>query len=154
MQISSALEADLESVAQVWFDRLALLQQTDPLIRLSSDALERWRARAQTWIANEEYAFFLARDADAVRGYIVITTRDGPAGLEPQRLGTVVEMAVDLHQAHSGLSRQLLARAKVWLQARGVNCLETAAPARYPVEEAFWRGQGARLSSQTFWLEI
>ena len=154
MQIDLARESDLERAAQLWFDRQLLLQQSDPLIRLPADALERWRRRAQTWIANEDYAFILARDAEAARGYIVITTCDGPPGLEPARLGKVVDMAIDLHQSHSGLSRRLLGRAKDWLRARGVNRLAVDAPARYPVEEAFWRGQGGRLSSQTFWLEI
>ena len=154
MQIDFARETDLEGAAELWFDRLALLQQSDPLIKLAPDAAARWRASATRWIANEDFAFLLARDDEAIRGYIVVTTCDGPAGLEPARLGTVVEMAVDLHQSHSGLSRRLLDRAQDWLRARKINCLAIAAPVRYPVEEAFWRGQGAKLSSQTYRLEI
>ena len=63
-------------------------------------------------------------------------------------------MAVDLHETHRGSSEQLLDRAKRWLTAKNVTQLEIDVPARYPVEAAFWRAQGARLRTARHWLEI
>ncbi len=154
MQIRLARESDLESAAQLWFDRLALLQQTGSFIRPLPNAVDRWRSIAKTWIISEEHAFILASDQETVLGFIVVAARDGPAGLEPARLGMVVDMAIDLHQARHGLSGRLLEHAKEWLRSMDIEYLAVDAPARYPLEEEFWRARGAKLHSKAYWLQI
>ena len=63
-------------------------------------------------------------------------------------------MAVDLHQPHSGLSSLLLEHASEWLRRQGIYTLQVDAPIAYPVETAFWRGQGAKARSQRLWLPL
>ena len=75
-------------------------------------------------------------------------------GLYPERVGALLEMAVDLHCAHAGLSDALLDSAKGWLAKHDVRHLEIDAPARYPVEEAYWRAKRAKARFTGFWLEI
>ena len=96
----------------------------------------------------------IAEDGPALLGFIIVAVMDGYPGLQPERLGILEAMAVDLHCAHPGLSGGLLARAKTWLRSQGIAVIEVRAPARYPVEEAFWQGQGAKLRSRTYWLNI
>ncbi len=154
MQIRLAQERDLAAAAQLWRERLFLLQQSDPSILLAPNALAAWTARAKQWLAAEDHAFFVAERQGAVVGYIVLTIVDGPAGLMPERLGALLELAVDLHEKHTGLSGGLLAQAKSWLRERGIRQLQIEAPAYYPVEDAFWQGQGARPRGQTYWLKL
>ncbi|MCY3866632.1 MAG: hypothetical protein OXG68_14440 [Chloroflexi bacterium] len=153
MQIRSALLTDLEAGAQLWHDRIALLQQTDPAFRLLPDAAARWRAKAERWIADDEVGFFVATVDGELVGQVAVRVVAGQPGLYPERVGAVLEMAVDLHRASPGLSDGLLACAKDWLAKQGVRHLVIDVPARYPVEEAFWRARRARARFTRFWLE-
>ena len=142
------------AAASLWADRLALLQQSDSQLRPLPNAICAWADWARKWIADEARAFLVAEDGPALLGFIIVAVMDGYPGLQPERLGILEAMAVDLHCAHPGLSGGLLARAKTWLRSQGIAVIEVRAPARYPVEEAFWQGQGAKLRSRTYWLNI
>ena len=63
-------------------------------------------------------------------------------------------MGLDLHQAHKRLGGSLLDSAKSWLDERDIRILTVDLPARYPVEEAFWRSNGAKLRFNEFWMVI
>jgi len=154
MQIRQAEERDLADLARLWQERQLLLQQGDPRIQFPPQAAQRWRAAARAWLAAEDYAFFVATARAAIVGFAVLTIVPGPAGLLPEKLGLLLEMAVDLHAAHRGLGGGLLAQAKAWLRARGIAHLKIESPARYSVEEAFWRGQGGPPRAQTYWLTV
>ena len=154
MKIRRAETADLEAASQLWFDRINLLQQTDPNIRLLPAAKEAWRSTARSWIADEKVHFLASEKGEHLIGLIAVGLVEGMPGLHPQRKGVLLDMAVDLHEAHRGSSEQLLERAKCWLSAKNVTQLEIDVPARYPVEVAFWRAQGARLRSERHWLRI
>ncbi len=154
MRIRMASKPDLETAAQLWYERIALLRESDANIALAPDAIDAWRKRARTWIEDGEYACFVAETDGTVVGLAAVTIVAGQPGLFPEHIGTIMELAVDLHQPHPGLSGDLLEQAKTWLKSRGVGTVEVHAPAYYPVEEAFWRAQGAKLSSVRYRLQI
>lgn len=154
MQIRAARESDLAAVAGLWQDRLALLQQADAMTIPVANAAAAWVGRAQAWLLAADCLFEVAAKGAEIIGFIVATVENGPPGLQPARLGVVKAMAVDLHRTHPNLGGKLLGRAKVWMTRRGVDVLEVTAPAHYPVEDAFWRGQGAQLRSNVFWLTL
>ena len=154
MQIRSAVSSDLGAAAQLWRDRIALLQQSDPHIKFLPDATARWRAEAERWIAQDQVGFFVAVMEGELIGFAAVQVVAGGAGLQPARAGAVLGMAIDLHRSHRGLSEGLLGHAKGWLRSQDVGHLEIDVPAGYPVEEAFWRAQRATARFNRFWLEI
>ena len=154
MEIRPAESSDLESASQLWFDRINLLQQTDLHIRLLPDAKEAWRSNARSWIADEMVHFLVSAKSEQLIGLIAVGVVDGFPGLHPQRKGVLLDMVVDLHETHQALSEQLLDQATRWLSAKKVTQLEVDVPARYPVEAAFWRAQGAKLRFERRWLRI
>ena len=154
MQIRPAKSSDLPAAAQLWFDRITWLQQADARIKLLPDAREHWSAAAASWISGEQTRFLVAEHNGKLVGFIVVQIAAGKAGLRPKRRGVLLEMAVDLHERHRGLSDRLLEFAKRWLAARGATEIEVDAPARYPVEAAFWRAKGAVLSAERFRLPL
>ena len=154
MKIRPAQSSDLESASQLWFDRMNLLQQTDWQIKLLPAAKDAWRSKARSWIADETVHFLVSEQGERLIGLIAVGVAEGMPGLHPQRMGVLLDMAVDLHEAHRGLSEKLLDQAKRWLSAKHVTQLEVDAPARYPVETAFWRAQGAELRFERRWLRI
>ncbi|MCY4062311.1 MAG: GNAT family N-acetyltransferase [Chloroflexi bacterium] len=154
MQIRLAQMSDLPAAAQLWFDRITLLQQTDRRIKLLPDARENWSAAAARWTGDERTRFWVAEDGGALVGFTVVRLASGAPGLQPQRRGLLLEMVVDLHETHRGLADQLLDHARRWLAAMGAGEIEVDVPARYPVETAFWRAQGGAAWSERFRLPL
>ena len=154
MDIRLAKGSDLAQAAGLWYERAAVLQQSSNYLRLAPDSQKRWQDQAQAWLVDERYGFFVAVAEKAVVGYIVIGCSDGMPGLEPIELGKVVDMAVDLHRPYRGLGGRLLARARVWLQAKDIKAMTVDVPMHYPVEEAFWRAQGASPRFNRYWLKL
>ncbi|MCY4464252.1 MAG: hypothetical protein OXE46_01805 [Chloroflexi bacterium] len=154
MLIREASPADLPAASQLWFERQCLLQQSESLVQFLPDALRAWQRTASDWLADDKAAMFAAALRDELAGFLAVGICAGEAGLGPAPVGRLLAMAVDLHQPHAALSSQLLARAGMWLRAQGIDVLEIDAPIAYPVEAAFWRGQGARPRSQRYWLPL
>ncbi len=154
MQIRLAKSADLPAAAQLWFDRITLLQQVDPHVKLLPDAREKWSDVATSWIKDEQVSFLVGEENGTLVGFAVVEVAPGKPGMHPQWRGILLEMVLDLHETHRGLSDQLLSRAKRWLASAGVTQLEVDMPARYPVEAAFWRAQGAAACSERLRLPI
>lgn len=154
MKIRLATLSDLPAAAQLWFDRITLLQQTDARIRLLPDAHGNWSAAAAGWISDERTRFWVAEVCGTLIGFAVVRIEPGLPGLQPHRRGVLLEMVVDLHETHRGMADQLLDRVRQWLAARGAEEIEVDVPARYPVEAAFWRAQGGAACSERFRLTL
>ena len=154
MLIREASPADLPAASQLWYERQCLLQQSEPLIQFAPDPQAKWQRAASDWLADDKAALFVAELRGELAGFVAVGICAGEAGLRPACVGRLLAMAIDLHQAQSALSSQLLERASAWLRSQGVASLEVDVPFYYPVEAAFWRGRGARQRSQRYWLTL
>ena len=154
MRIRLAREQDLDAAAQLWFERMSLLREADPGLALARDAVALWQESARQWLQDPTCGFFVAEAVGELAGWLVAAIKDNAPWLRPQRLGAIVDMALDLHHSRPGLSSALLDQAAEWLRQRDITVLEVQPPAHYPLEEAFWRAQGGRLRSSKFWLKL
>ena len=152
--VRQAVEADLPQAAALWRDRIAILQQTDRHCRPTSDSRADWLECARVWLIDERTEFLVAFADATMAGYMVVTVAAGLPGQDPDRVGKVLDLAVDLHRSHPGLGRALLRRARDWLQSRDIRVMTVDVPAHYPVEMAFWSAQGGRQRIAQFWLEL
>jgi hypothetical protein len=153
MNIRPASLSDLSSASFIWYERIALLQQTDSYFTPIPNAMQVWEQNASLWIDDEDIGFYVAEHEGTI-GYIAVTIIDGPIGLRPKYVGKIIDIGLDLHQSHRSLGGNLLAMANSWLADRDVRILTVDLPARYPVEEAFWRSNGAKLRYNEFWISI
>lgn len=154
MNIRPAKQSDLPTVSFIWYERIALLQQTDSYFTPLPNAMQVWEQQANFWIDDSNVGFYVAEHESSIIGYLAITIIDGPAGLRPKQIGKLLDMGLDLHHAHRGLGGNLVDKAKSWLNEHGIRILTVDLPARYPVEEAFWRSNGAKLRFSEFWMVI
>ena len=92
-----ARTADLEAAAALWYERMAMLRESSSCIEFAPDAIERWRERAVNWIDADDCAFFVAEAHEEIIGLAVVTASEGRPGLYPDRVGILLELAVDLH---------------------------------------------------------
>ena len=154
MRIRPAIADDLPAASQLWLERAYLLQQASRLIQPSDNAREQWLHAAQGWLDADGCAVFVAECGGGLAAVAAVDICKGEIAMQPARLGRLLAFAVDLHEAHPALSSRLLACLREWLRAQGVTTLQIDAPASYPVETAFWRGQGAKLRSNRYWLPL
>lgn len=154
MNIRPAKLSDLSTVSFIWYERIALLQQSDSYFTPIPNATQVWEEQATLWIDDATVGFFVAEHQSEVIGYVIVTVNQGPIGLRPKQIGKIIDMGLDLHQSHRGLGGNLVDMAKSWLSEQGIRILTVDLPARYPVEEAFWRSVGAKLRFSEFWMVI
>ena len=154
MNIRPVKKSDLSNLSSIWLERIALLQQTDTYFTPIPNAMQVWEAQALLWIDDSSFGFYVAEDESHIIGYITVRVAAGPVGLHPKHIGEIIDMGLDLHQSHRGLGGKLIDRVKSWLDERDIRILTVDLPARYPVEEAFWRSHGARLRFNEFWMVI
>ena len=86
--------SDLPAAAQLWFDRMTLLQQTEAGIKLLPDAREKWSTVAAEWTGDEQVSFLAAEQDGVLIGFTVVRLAAGKPGLQPQRRGILLAMAV------------------------------------------------------------
>ena len=154
MNVRRARAADLEAAALLWYERMALLRESDAGIELAPDSIERWRNQAWHWLNDAEFGFFVVEMEAQIVGLAVATVKAGSPGHDPDCKGVLLELAIDLHQAHSGLGGLMIGRVTSWLRSRHATVLDIESPANYPVEDAFWRAQGVALRARQYRLRL
>jgi GNAT superfamily N-acetyltransferase len=152
--IRLATPNDLADLADMWYENKIIQQQSDTRIRVLSDACSKWIAEAQFWLSNQRCAIWLASQSDKLLGYTVVWLQDMPPGVQPNCVGCVTDMAVDPHTPSGGVGQHLLDAAGAWVREHGVENMITVVPHRQPVQQAFWRGQGAQAWMDVMWLKL
>ncbi len=145
---------DLIDLADLWYENRVLQQQSDPRLTLTVGAKTKWVDEASNWLANPRCAIWVALRGYQCYGYLVLWLQDMPPGVTPHRTGYIADMAVDLHTPSGGAGQILLNAAQNWLIQQGIENLTVAVPHRQPVQQAFWRGQGARTWMDLMWLKL
>jgi len=145
---------DLVDLADLWYENQVLQQQTDPRLRLTVDARVKWIHEASRWLINPRCTIWVALRQDHRQGYLVLWLQDMPPGVMPTCTGYIADMAVDLHTSSGGAGQILLNAARGWLTQQGIENVTVAVPHRQAVQQAFWRGQGARTWMDLMWLKL
>lgn len=151
--VRPALEADLPHLVHIWYEKWTLLSQTDQRVRLASDARERWISGARAWIEAADVQLVSALTNATPIGYTVGRIVDAPLGLIPDKMGVVMDIALDGHGNYPGAARMLVGALSGWFAARGVEQIVIWAARRQPVEQAFWRSLGAVEWMDGLWLK-
>ncbi len=153
INVRLATSNDLSTLADIWYENKVLNQQSDAGLVLVADAKDCWAEEAHQWLSNARCRIWVA-SRDAALGFMVIWLQEMPPGFSPQTVGCVTEMALDLHTPSSGAGQALLNAAREWLADQGINSMIAHVPHRQPVQQAFWRGQGARDWVDLMWLKL
>ena len=154
MNVQLATSDDLPTLADIWYENKVLNQQSDAGLKLLPDAKNCWAQDAHGWLLNPRCRIWVAVRESVVAGYIIAWLQEMPSGFEPSTVGCITEMALDLHRASGGAGRDLLNAARQWFAAQNIENVIAHVPYRQPVQQAFWRGQGARDWVDLMWLKL
>jgi GNAT superfamily N-acetyltransferase len=147
--IRPCVSTDLSELVRLWHEQAVLQQQFDRRLQLHSDARARWLEAASGWLADAHCKLLVAvREAD-ILGCIVGRLESASPGLMPETVGLIVEIVIDAHAHQGGLGSHLFDALRRWFDEQGVKQIIVRVPRRHPVQQAFWRAQGA-----TEWMDI
>jgi GNAT superfamily N-acetyltransferase len=145
---------DLIGLADMWCENRVIQQQSDARVTLLPGAKARWIAEAAAWLNDVRCSIWVANRGAALSGYLIAWLQDMPPGVQPNRVGCITDMAVDPHVPSAGATQHLLNAARAWFKEQGIENLIATVPHRQPVQQAFWRGQGARTWMDLMWLKL
>jgi len=150
--VRPAQPSDLPALARLWYEKTVLQQQADSRLRFAPDAEAHWQAVAAGWLNDDHTVLLVALDGTELAGYAVVRIESGAPGLLPERVGVLLDMALDTHRYRGGVGRGLVSAAHAWLRHRGIDQLTVAVSRRSAVEQAFWRSLGAREWMDYLWM--
>ena len=142
VRVRPATPADLASVVEL---RLALLREhaDSPLYaNLRADASDRARRLFAAQLASTSERIFLAEGESGVVGIIRCVESMGSPLLEPQRYGYVSSAYVRPDARRRGTLRALVAAAREWCVARGLEEMRLHSVAGDPASNAAWDALG------------
>ncbi len=147
---------DISTLAEFWYDGIALRSQKQSAIRLMPDAIEQWEEYAAILLYDEEATFLLVEIEGEILGCIVGRVADNQPGLLPRKYGIVEQLVLDLHSPHKRKNavNELLEAIKNYFRQKDISHIMVRVPAYSPVEQGFWRGLGLTHLEDTFWMDI
>jgi ribosomal protein S18 acetylase RimI-like enzyme len=147
---------DVPVLSEFWYDQMALVAQTNKRIRLLPNARAQWEQAVLDWLTQPRYLCQTAQVGDEIIGGMIAVIVPPAPGLAPQQLAHIAYLIVDIHTRHarSGVGRVLLEAMRLALRERKITHFLTQVGAQSAVEQAFWRGIGARHDDDVFWMEV
>lgn len=154
--IRTAEPQDLVLLSEFWYDRMTLLMQSSPSLRLLPDARIRWETAASTWLNDEAVVFLVGLAEQEVVGGIAGKIESNAPGLAPENIMRIADLVIDLHTIHKqqGIGRMLLNALRDQAREKGITRMVIQAAAGLAVEQAFWRGMGAKSYAELFWMDV
>lgn len=156
LTIRLAENNDIPLLSEFWYDNMALLQQSNPRVRLLPDARRRWEDAARQFRNLDAVIFFVAEIDEDIVGCIVGRIIPNQAGLAPEVIGIIDWLILDLHTPHKqkGVGRALLQAVKDHFIDRHITQLQVTVSTQATVAQAFWLGVGAKKTDEIFWMNL
>lgn len=153
LTIRPAVQEDILVLSEFWYDNMALMQQSNPRIRLLPDARHQWEVAMQSISVEQNAIFLVAENAAELVGCVIGRVTANKPGLAPERIGVIDTLLLDLHSKKlQGAGRELLQAVKSRFIDQHVSQLQVAVAAQATVAQAFWLGMGAKKTDEIFWM--
>jgi len=147
---------DLAQLSEFWYDKIALLQQSNKRIKTTADARADWETGVADWLDDPDYTCLTAWVGDQIIGCIIAHIENNVPGLAPQRFARIIDLVVDLHttDTRQGIGRNLLIQLGATLAEQDVSTMYVNLLEQTAIEEAFWRGMGAKKFASVLQLKL
>lgn len=156
MTIRPAKLSDIPFLAEYWYDQMALRSQKTAAIRLAPDALAQWEAYAKALLGDASAIVFVAEREEEILGGIIGQEAKNAVGLLPDHFGLIVYLILDMHspQRQAITAGSLVKTMLEAFRAQGLKQCQIMVAAQSPIEAGFWRGLGANLLAEEFWMSL
>jgi GNAT superfamily N-acetyltransferase len=156
LTIQPTTTPEIPRLAAFWYDVAVLRQQMNPQIQLLPDAQAQWEQAAYRWLHSADH-FCLSASLEAqLVGAIFACREANAAGVAPRYVGRVLDLIVDIHlpQVQRGIGTRLLHALSATLREQALEYLLISIPPQAAIEQAFWRGVGAKRTADVFGMDL
>lgn len=144
---------DLPILSGIWYDKAVLLAQQDARLQLAPDARMVWENTLASWLDDPEVAVFAVEASGTLCGYGVGRVQMMLPGMQPDRFGAIVDLALDLHDYYPGAARALVEALRLWFKQQGIDQMLVQLHRQSAIEQAFWRSFGASRWMEWLWIQ-
>lgn len=152
--IRLATPADVTRMSELWYERMALLLQTDRHFTMLPDAPSKWKQAMLPLLTQDEYAVYVGDTGAEVMGYILAHQQVNKPGLAPELYGVIDELVVDAHTAYPGASKALLTAVEGWFRNQQVDHYVVTVSRYHAVEQAFWQTFRSVRRTDDLWIRL
>ncbi len=152
--IRLATPADVTRMFELWYERMALLLQTDRHFTMLPDAQAKWKQAMLPLLTQDDYTVFVGDAGAEVIGYILAHQQVNTPGLAPEGYGVIDELVVDAHTAYPGAAKALLTAAVGWFQHQQLNQYVVTVSRYHAVEQAFWQTFRSVRRTEDLWIRL
>lgn len=152
--IRAAVPSDAEKLSRLWAEFMQELASIDPRFEPSDDALTRWKNDFRGWLDSESRALFVVDTGGSLVGFVSVERTYAPPIYEAVPEALIREVFLAPARRRRGYGRQLLAEARKWCEARGIQRLRVDALTRNHEAIDFFVGEGAEPFSQTLYVTL
>jgi hypothetical protein len=156
MTIRPAKLSDIPFLAEFWYDQMALRSEKTVGIRLAPDAIRSWENYAREQLETERPIFLVAESEGQILGGIIGIVSKNEIGLLPEQFGLIVYLILDMHspQIQQNTAGALVKAVKDYFRQQGLKQCRIAVASQSLIEQGFWRGLGANLLTESFWMDL
>jgi GNAT superfamily N-acetyltransferase len=139
VRIRPARLEDLEQIAELWDELMALHEALDPRFTRRSGASEPFEGFVRHNIESEAAIVLVAEVAGRIIGYSMAAESELPPVFEVGPIGEIFDMVVTAERRRQGIGRRLVEGVCDWARERGLARVDLRASVRNPDALAFWR---------------
>lgn len=156
MQIRVAQPTDISILSEYWYDNMVVLQQTHPHLQIRPDGQQIWEQAASNWMTDKTIMIVVSSRDEVLTGCMIGTIGVNMPGLLPLQYGVVMDFFLDLHtkQPTLGTGQGLFAELKQWWLEHNIHQCRVSLYPNAPVQQAFWRGIGAKSYTENFQVSL
>jgi ribosomal protein S18 acetylase RimI-like enzyme len=145
--VRDAHPRDLDRLVELWSDLADHHARVDPLFELRSDAGPRVRELLAAGLRGPDAATFVWEMSGGTGpielvGFCTLRIDRAPSIQHETERAEITDLGVSPAQRRRGIGRALVAAARDWLTARGVERVEVRVATGNPEGQAFWRALG------------
>ena len=142
--VQAATQADLVVLGGIWQELMTLHEERDHHFALAPDALRRWREMAEEMLLRGDAFVFKATFAGTTVGFCLGWVAVNPAIYRRSEVGFISEIAVRRRWQRHGVGRALVAQARRWFHAHGLDEFQLSTAIWNDAAHHFWEKVGGK----------
>ena len=153
--IRKAQEADIPSIAALWFEMMNYHLARDRRFAIAHDASTIFTAWLRGLLEDPELAYVaVAEEKGAVAGYILGQIEELPPVYQTRRIGVIRDVCVMQGARHGGIGTEMFNHSQGWFKNRHVGAIWVRLPFENTIAQKFWETQGFKPFTTVMRLEF
>jgi ribosomal protein S18 acetylase RimI-like enzyme len=132
----------MPGLRRIWLELLHMHESQDPSFALAKDGVQKWQQMAEDMLDREDTFVLAATDARDLLGFCLGWVARNPPIYRVSEVGFISEIAVARAAQRRGVGSALIAEARRWFKARGLQEFQLSTAVWNSPAQSFWSAVG------------